>query len=182
MKKKMAKVVELPDTSPFPKQRHRVTPLTTISLISNRPNAVNPYTVDASESYTQYVLSSYSSGITTAYRDTQSARTTQIQTQSYFERELPCYDVVLRRWRGQKRLGAERRWWPRWSLKPPLSLSATVSFFLSPYPFINLWFSVVLIMGLISLLLMIRGHYFPFTRTLSTLFLGCFFRWLSSSG
>lgn len=87
MKKKMAKVVELPDTSPFPKQRQRVTPLTTISLISNRPNAVNPYTVDASESYTQYVLSSYSSGITTAYRDTQSARTTQIQTQRVTLRE-----------------------------------------------------------------------------------------------
>lgn len=53
MKKKMAKVVDLPVTSPFPKQKHLVTPLTTVWLISNSPNAANPYTVDASELYTQ---------------------------------------------------------------------------------------------------------------------------------
>lgn len=54
MKKVMAQVVEeLPVTRPFPKQRHLVTPLTIIWLISSSPNAANPYTVDASVSYTQ---------------------------------------------------------------------------------------------------------------------------------
>jgi hypothetical protein len=54
MKKMMAQVAEqLPVTRPFPKQRHLVTPLTIIWLISSSPNAANPYTVDASVSYTQ---------------------------------------------------------------------------------------------------------------------------------
>ena len=54
MKKMMALVVEqLPVTRPLPKQRHLVTPLTIIWLISSSPNADKPYTVDASVSYTQ---------------------------------------------------------------------------------------------------------------------------------
>lgn len=67
MKKKTAQVVELPlPMSPLPKQKHFVTPLTTVWLISSKPNADSPYAVDASESYTQYVVSSYSSGTTFA--------------------------------------------------------------------------------------------------------------------
>lgn len=49
MKKKMAQVVEPLVTSPLPKQRHLVTPETTVWLTSNSPNAARPYTVDASE-------------------------------------------------------------------------------------------------------------------------------------
>ena len=78
MKKKMAQVVERPVTSPLPKQRHLVTPLSTVWLISNSPNADNPYTVDASEAYTQYVLSSYSSGTTLACSDSTVQYSSQV--------------------------------------------------------------------------------------------------------
>lgn len=67
MKKKTAQVVEVPVIKPLPKQRHLVTPLSTVWLSKRSPNAASPYTVDASESYTQYVYSSYSSGTTLAF-------------------------------------------------------------------------------------------------------------------
>jgi hypothetical protein len=91
MKKKMAKVVELPLTSPFPKHRHLVTPLTTVWLISNSPNAVNPYTVDASVPYTQYILSSYSSGTTLAYRETHTVSPNYTDSDTERERKRDSY-------------------------------------------------------------------------------------------
>jgi len=68
MKKKTAQVVEPPTTRPLPKQRHLVTPLTTPWLMRSSPNAASPYTVEASEAYTQNVVSSYLSGSTCAFK------------------------------------------------------------------------------------------------------------------
>lgn len=50
MKKMTAQTVDPPLFKPLPQQRHLVTTISTVWLISNKPNATRPYTVDASES------------------------------------------------------------------------------------------------------------------------------------